>query len=222
MLYTKILKVGDCTPINVEQAQATLSEENYQMMMENLAEAVAAHSAVMADDTGTTLEDVEVDDVVGTILNITKEHFPFITLTKSFPKKFMWNIPKEVYQSHKYVVNNNLNILYDPLILFIPLLSDDPIAVMTSYLLKLMELVNGDRESIEGDSRNFMIENGFIKDEEEEETVTTNGDFPPDVIRSMIDDARQYQDDDDIIDDRDIPDVDSVFNETVEEDDSDE
>lgn len=217
MYYAKLFKVGDGSKeTNVQEPFARVDvkvEETVKQITDlikkeagNIDFSQAAKPVVETRE----LSDDEVDELMGAIDAYQQKYFPFIKFP-NLSKQFVWNIPKPILRSHQCVVNNNLEDIFDPMLLFVLILSDDPVAYMSSFLLKLEEMLNGDRESIVADSEEFLNEEYSDEESvdvdviEEDDEPKVEDAFPPDTIRSMIDDARKYQDDSDCIDDDDIP-----------------
>ena len=94
----------------------------------------------------TNLDDDEIDDIMSTLLSFEEKYFKEIPLSRDLDKKFVWNIPKIVYEAHQYAHERDEDAL-DPLICLYALLTEDPLYTMGVYFDNLINNVieqNGD------------------------------------------------------------------------------
>lgn len=112
----------------------------------------------------TNLDDEEIDDIMSTLLSFEEKYFKEIPLSRDLDKKFVWNIPKIVYEAHQYANERDDNIL-DPLICIYALLTEDPLYTMGVYMNILKEEINKNESTIEKSCEEYYK---ALNDEEEE------------------------------------------------------
>ena len=98
------------------------------------------------EEENTNLNDDEIDDIMSTLLSFEKKYFEDIPLSRDLDKKFVWNIPRIVYEAHEYAHERDEDVL-DPLICLYALLTEDPLYTMGVYFSSLVNDVidqNGD------------------------------------------------------------------------------
>lgn len=62
-----------------------------------------------------TLDDSEINEVRSYILYIKQKYFPDIKFSKTMPSLFMWNIPREVYETSAYLAVRDEPDVLNPL-----------------------------------------------------------------------------------------------------------
>lgn len=98
------------------------------------------------EEENTNLNDDEIDDIMSTLLSFEEKYFKDIPLSRDLDKKFVWNIPRIVYEAHEYAHERDEDAL-DPLICLYALLTEDPLYTMGVYFESLINNVveqNGD------------------------------------------------------------------------------
>ena len=100
------------------------------------------------EEENTNLSDDEIDDVMTTLLSFEEKYFKDIPLSRDLDKKFVWNIPRVVYEAHEYAHERDEDAL-DPLICLYALLTEDPLYTMGVYFDRLMnEVIDKNEDSL--------------------------------------------------------------------------
>ena len=92
------------------------------------------------EEENTNLNDDEIDDIMSTLLSFEEKYFKDIPLSRDLDKKFVWNIPRIVYEAHEYAHERDEDAL-DPLICLYALLTEDPLYTMGVYFESLINNV---------------------------------------------------------------------------------
>lgn len=233
MLYTKILRgyatITEPAPV-VKQEPATKQEKDIAAIVasaisDNTEKIMSALSQFQNAPTKSDLSDAvlsndEANVILDKILEYQEKYFKDIPISDELSFGFVFNIPREVVKSSLEAAEKYPNAdFFDPVILLYPLFCESPSDVMGTYLYILWEMIDKRRELINLDMiRRVGDKMSAQQSEETEDEIEeddwpeldsdiedeSSDDLPPDVIRSMIDDARKYQDDEDEID-NDIP-----------------
>lgn len=99
------------------------------------------------EEENTNLSDDEIDDVMTTLLSFEEKYFKDIPLSRDLDKKFVWNIPRVVYEAHEYAHERDEDAL-DPLICLYALLTEDPLYTMGVYLELMNEIIERNTETL--------------------------------------------------------------------------
>lgn len=89
----------------------------------------------------TELNDDQAADVLSTLLRYQKEYFPLIPLREDMIKSFIYNIPKEVYDSHTKRELYMMPDCLDPLFWFYICCVDEPLYSIGTFLRIALELI---------------------------------------------------------------------------------
>jgi len=114
----------------------------------------------------TILGDREIEEVMTTLLKFEKEYFSDIPLSSELVKKFVWNLPMDVYDAHMSVLDYSSPDILDPLMCLYALLTEDPSYTMGVYMQKVKELIDSNIEFITTDANDYYE---LINSESEEE-----------------------------------------------------
>ena len=116
----------------------------------------------------TILNDDEINEVLSELLNIQNEIFPLMPMRQDLVKKFMWNIPREVYDAYKDYVDYGNPIITNPLLYFYLFCVEDPSYCMGYFVREIMKSINDDiHEYIMESAEEYCKQ--MEEDEDEEE-----------------------------------------------------
>lgn len=117
------------------------------------------------DEEDTNLNDDEIDDIMSTLLSFEEKYFKDIPLSRDLDKKFVWNIPRMVYEAHEYAHERDEDAL-DPLICLYALLTEDPLYTMGVYMDALWrDIIDENKEVL---SKSYDEYYDALESEEEE------------------------------------------------------
>lgn len=102
----------------------------------------------------TNLDDDEIDDIMSTLLSFEETYFKEIPLCRDLDKKFVWNIPKSVYEAHQYANERDDNVL-DPLICIYALLTEDPLYTMGVYMKTMKDIIDNNESVIDKSCKEY-------------------------------------------------------------------
>lgn len=82
-----------------------------------------------------TLSDEEFGEICTTVREYSEKYLPTVKLKETISKRFVQNVPKEVYSGHLDAVEKyEVPAIFDPLFYLIPMFSEDPYACMGMFL----------------------------------------------------------------------------------------
>jgi hypothetical protein len=122
-----------------------------------------------------TLSDEEFGEICATVREYSEKYLPTVKLKETISKRFVQNVPKEVYSGHLDAVEEyEYPALFDPLFYLIPMCSEDPYACMGMFL-DVISVETDKEENIErihdliDEYKNHYEDTDEEEDEEEEE-----------------------------------------------------
>lgn len=125
----------------------------------------------------TNLDDEEINDVLSMLLEFQDKYFTDIPLSRDLCKKFMWNIPKNVYKAAVKARNYGYDFI-NPLILFYVFCVDEPDFAIGKFMhILLNALTDEDYAVIESKASEYDFaynEEGY--DEEDNGSDTEDSD----------------------------------------------
>ena len=98
----------------------------------------------------TILNDDEINEVLSELLRIQNDMFPLMPMRQDLVKKFMWNIPREVYNAWKDYVDYDNPTATNPLLYFYLFCVEDPYQGIGYFVREIMA-------SIDDESHDFIM-----------------------------------------------------------------
>ena len=95
----------------------------------------------------TNLDDEEINDVLSMLLEFQDKYFTDIPLSRDLCKKFMWNIPKNVYKAAVKARNYGYDFI-NPLILFYVFCVDEPDFAIGKFMHILLNAMTDEDYSV--------------------------------------------------------------------------
>lgn len=92
----------------------------------------------------TILNDDEINEVLSELLRIQNDVFPYMPMRQDLVKKFMWNIPREVYNAWKDYVDYGEPLATNPLLYFYLFCVDDPSNGICYFVREIMASIDDD------------------------------------------------------------------------------
>ena len=115
----------------------------------------------------TNLDDEEINDVLSMLLEFQDKYFTDIPLSRDLCKKFMWNIPKNVYKAAVKARNYGYDFI-NPLILFYVFCVDEPDFAIGKFMhILLNAMTDEDYSVIESKASEY----DFAYNEEDDDDV---------------------------------------------------
>ena len=90
------------------------------------------------------LNDDEIDKVLCYLLRLQSEYFNDVPLSRDLCKKFMWNIPRNVYNSFQKAIALDEPDILNPLMFFYIFCVDDPYFAMGKFVNIINNLIGPD------------------------------------------------------------------------------
>lgn len=148
----------------VEVPSSSISEEASELLaqLKNFMKQPNISQIPQAEEE-TILNDDEINEVMSTLLRFQNEYFQDIPLSEELTKKFVWNIPKNVFEAHMTAAEYGNDVL-DPLITFYALLTEDPMYTMGVYMKAIKELITKEYGYVESNASDYYE---LLKDDEE-------------------------------------------------------
>ena len=122
----------------------------------------------------TNLNDEEISEVLSYLLELQENYFPDSPLSDELCKKFVWNIPRDVYKSFKDSKDYGSDAAFNIMTLFYAMCMDmeTPICVFLKALIsdkllgnqEVIDIINRDVESYECDEDDLS---DYVDSEEE-------------------------------------------------------
>lgn len=100
----------------------------------------------------TILNDDEINEVLSELLRIQNDVFPKMPMRKDLVKKFMWNIPREVYNAWKDYVDYGEPLATNPLVYFYLFCVSEPACGIFYFVREIMA-------SIDDDTHEYIMNN---------------------------------------------------------------
>lgn len=121
MHYSKLLKgFSDAACATASETTVKTADEvsaDFAQMFKEFTERFKPCEAP-ADVEDTNLDDEAINDVLSRLLDLQEKYFPDIPLSNELCKKFMWNIPRHVYEASKRVQLYGEPDVLDPIFFF--------------------------------------------------------------------------------------------------------
>lgn len=167
MHFTKLIKSSGYQPVTQPQQQTAdssellallrkLSDDNAKMQIPN----------VLAE---TILNDDEVDDILGYILQFRDEYFPNIPLSPDIVKQFLWNAPRDIVRGMRNAQTHpDQPDILNPVMFLYPLLMKDPYGAIGLYWDTLLEILESNRDAIRDDAAAYVADLNFDADADDE------------------------------------------------------
>lgn len=160
MHFTKLIKSSGYQPVTQPQQQTAdssellallrkLSDDNTKMQIPN----------VLAE---TILNDDEVDDILGYILQFRDEYFPNIPLSPDIVKQFLWNAPRDIVRGMRNAQTHpDQPDILNPVMFLYPLLMQDPYGAIGLYWNTMLEILESNRDAIRDDAAAYVADLNF-------------------------------------------------------------
>lgn len=123
------------------------------------------------------LNEDEISEIMSYMLQLQTEYFSDIPLSKELSKKFMWNIPKEIYRQMRNNIDKDDPVILNPILYLYIFCTDYPEFAMGKFILTILnlcdeseydEIVRRSREydNTETDDEDTDESNDWTNDEE--------------------------------------------------------
>lgn len=174
MHYSKIFRSANGTTQLVPQTSES-KEDRLIKLVEKLAKNTQQIPQAL-QESKTSLSDDDVSIMLEFACKFQKKYFSDIPLAQDLGelKLFIFNLPKSIIAGMKYARNHpELPDVLNPVMFIYPLLTVNPECSIGLYWLKLMQLLDGNREAIEQDASSYIADM-MPYDEDEDESEEEN------------------------------------------------
>lgn len=125
------------------------------------------------------LNEDEISEIMSYMLQLQTEYFSDIPLSKELSKKFMWNIPKEIYRQMRNNIDKDDPAILNPILYLYIFCTDYPEFAMGKFILTILnlcdeseydEIVRRSKEydNAETDDEDIDESNDWTDDDDEE------------------------------------------------------
>ena len=125
------------------------------------------------------LNEDEISEIMSYMLQLQTEYFSDIPLSKELSKKFMWNIPKEIYRQMRNNIDKDDPVILNPILYLYIFCTDYPEFAMGKFILTILnlcdesdydEIVRRSKEydNVETDDEDIDESNDWTDDDDEE------------------------------------------------------
>lgn len=122
------------------------------------------------------LNEDEISEIMSYMLQLQTEYFSDIPLSKELSKKFMWNIPKEIYRQMRNNIDKDDPVILNPILYLYIFCTDYPEFAMGKFILTILNLCD-ESEYDEIVRRSKEYDNAETDDEDiDESNYWTNDD----------------------------------------------
>lgn len=122
------------------------------------------------------LNEDEISEIMSYMLQLQTEYFSDIPLSKELSKKFMWNIPKEIYRQMRNNIDKDDPVILNPILYLYIFCTDYPEFAMGKFILTILNLCD-ESEYDEIVRRSKEYDNAETDDEDiDESNYWTNND----------------------------------------------
>lgn len=143
MKYWELIDVGEKTSAPTLSSQKTMSE-NIDKILNYIEEMSKKDNSAPFDFDNTCLSDDEISDVLSTLINFEKKYFKDIPLAETLEKRFMWNIPKSVYNAANKVTVCGLPDCLNPLYWFYLFCTAEPEDMIGKFITTAVNAIPDD------------------------------------------------------------------------------
>lgn len=144
MHFSKLIKVPGVV-ITQPPVENTVTSDNkaFEQILDILKQSQGSTVSINNVEETTNLNDEEINDVLSMLLEFQDKYFDGLPLSKNLCKKFMWNIPREIYKAADKARNYGYDFL-NPLILFYAFCVDEPDFAIGKFMHVLLNAITDD------------------------------------------------------------------------------
>lgn len=145
--------------VNKEENEANVLKEMLKEISDKISSSTAEAKNALTSD--------QVGEIMDFIMHLNETYFQNIPLADEQFEKFVWNVPKRMYDSMMDQLERGEPDILNPMLLMYLSFVDEPGWTMGHFLTKLSEMIENDKDSVEYDNVEYL--KSLIEDEEEEE-----------------------------------------------------
>lgn len=145
--------------VNKEENEANVLKEMLKEISDKISSSTAEAKNALTSD--------QVGEIMDFIMHLNETYFQNIPLADEQFEKFVWNVPKRMYDSMTDQLEREEPDILNPMLLMYLSFVDEPGWTMGHFLTKLSEMIENDKDSVEYDNVEYL--KSLIEDEEEEE-----------------------------------------------------
>lgn len=108
--------------------------------LESLIKIMNVPQTAPADFDDNILNEDEISEIMSYMLQLQTEYFSDIPLSKELSKKFMWNIPKEIYRQMRNNIDKDDPVILNPILYLYIFCTDYPEFAMGKFILTILNL----------------------------------------------------------------------------------
>lgn len=128
-------------PVKVNAVEVVNTEELTNIIKSAFEEINRENLSVKDDETNLLTKD-EVENVLDEVLKLSETVFKDIPLSNTLSAKFVWNIPRDIYDTFVKCQQEEIHPVFNPIVLFYIFLAEDPGYAMGRYLSILSNNLN--------------------------------------------------------------------------------
>ena len=169
MHFSKLIKTPGVVITQPPVKNNTTNDNNeaFEQILDILKQNQNSVVSINNAEENTNLDDEEINDVLSMLLEFQDKYFNDLPLSKDLCKKFMWNIPKEVYKAAVKATNYGYDFL-NPLILFYAFCVDEPDFAIGKFMHTMLNAITDeDYKVIEAHASEY----DFAYNEEDDDDV---------------------------------------------------
>lgn len=145
--------------VNKEENEANVLKEMLKEISDKISSSTAEAKNALTSD--------QVGEIMDFIMHLNETYFQNIPLADEQFEKFVWNVPKRMYDSMTDQLERGEPDILNPMLLMYLSFVDEPGWTMGHFLTKLSEMIENDKDSVEYDNVEYL--KSLIEDDEEEE-----------------------------------------------------
>lgn len=145
--------------VNKEENEANALKEMLKEISDKISSSTAEAKNALTSD--------QVGEIMDFIMHLNETYFQNIPLADEQFEKFVWNVPKRMYDSMMDQLERGEPDILNPMLLMYLSFVDEPGWTMGHFLTKLSEMIENDKDSVEYDNVEYL--KSLIEDDEDDE-----------------------------------------------------
>lgn len=145
--------------VNKEENEANALKEMLKEISDKISSSTAEAKNALTSD--------QVGEIMDFIMHLNETYFQNIPLADEQFEKFVWNVPKRMYDSMMDQLERGEPDILNPMLLMYLSFVDEPGWTMGHFLTKLSEMIENDKDSVEYDNVEYL--KSLIEDYEDDE-----------------------------------------------------
>lgn len=143
MKYWELISVGGKTslptpPVSNESSSSDILDEKIQKIMDYMENLSKKNNTIPIEEVDTILNEEQSVDVLTMLLDFEKKYFMETPLSEMLEKRFVWNIPKPIYDAARHARDCEYPDCLNPLFWFYLFCTEAPGDMIGKFIVTAM------------------------------------------------------------------------------------